>query len=337
MKESIRGIIREIQNAKFSIFKDWKHTVDHLMISEINNFGVAEPLKEALDDAISQKHQFGSMAATINASYPNYPNSINTDRYEVWKSKANPISNNYHFWQNQIQSIIDEIDEVTNDQRADKAEEFNDVFELIVDALIEIYEMIAQPLWDEFFELVNQIGFYVEQYRRLENVSVETVEQFIDLCDSFWEVLKFLMGCFQIVWDAITEQSLSELLGLGPQTKAVFSSTISCLDALGLDDASSAIEAGNDLGILGDDTAEDLEEDLDDFEEAALSVEEISRELGADYRRLKEIFRPVYDRLRSEEDTEEALKGEDDEELEEEKALKEDEETIESAESMGLL
>lgn len=324
-------VLDRLNQAQQRIFKDWKRTLEDVV--DVEDFDPAQEIKIALDDVIDELVDEGK----INLSYPPYnPKRITDDLYKIWKRKSNITKNNHIFWINEIDRVINEIDNVTNSDLGEHAKGVGNMFSTITNHVIDLYEELSTPLWEQYEGYTSEFDFYIRRLQSLEEITPELINTFIDTWRNLVSVLESLWKVFKTIGSSIRNLDPRELLNLGHQSKAVFSTVISCCDALGFDDVSDLVAKGNSMDVwdIDEDEVQEGLDHFDDFKEATIMTDEITEDAKREWNKFKETMSRVNKHFIVNETKQEELERRSPELKEEEMKLEQAKEDIDYLENI---
>ena len=286
ISRGLRHIMIELKQAEDTLLEDWGQSIRDLVTqyetnyrgemseADIDSFTGYNEIKQSLDQYIENETQ-------VELSIPN-PSLIGDviveSNFENWRKQANIYKNNNRYWREGIDQVIKLIENIQQHEAVEATERYDNIFSPITEYIIEQYEVVAEPIWEQINFYYNEITFLINKLT--EGISL--VGDFEEKIQSFREVLSDLWKIIKEIVDSIVNLDFSDI---GSQMSAFFSGLLTTCDALGLEKLGEMIDAGEIGEVFGLDkeTAQGIEDGVELAGDLAnLTRSEIAEELGGD-------------------------------------------------------
>ena len=285
--QTMRNIALELIELEDTMIEDWGYTLDHIIKPYSFTFGQQEDTTiESFDGYNSIRSGLESRIESGDVQYIQIDNAtvkgINQERFQEWKNKAASIMNNNILWRRSLTDILNNFEDIDVSKIDQAINSTENILSPLREAIIEVYEEITEPFWNEIRTAKHNIDFLMDRIQQGYEISfslVENVERLYNNVVNVYDNVESLVDDIDSFSDGVDALS-------SPEMGAMFSGLLAACDSLGLSELGDLLEQG-DIASLIDEEVDDLVSDIANITRDEL-IEELGVELAEIYYMMKE-------------------------------------------------
>jgi hypothetical protein len=289
----IRDALMDLDTLDTMMEHNWIQSVEPI-IRNTENYSGSSQLKFAIDNYIETK-----TTQSVDVDYPIITTLITSNTFSKWENAANFQKLNKNTWINLIDSIIDQLESITENGEAVLLE-YDDIYAPLTDDVIDAYIEFSAPYWGELFRRFNQVYQIIQTMIEGGEVTKDLYTSINELKTTINTIQSIVQGRIDYFLTNDPGSALELALDITDTATTTISGLTLMADYLGLDHMSELIHNSNfgkilDLDEKNADSTTQIMNDLSCLEEA----NDITKSIGIEIRKMIIAEKERKERLRN--------------------------------------